>query len=190
MGKLVIKHLVVKGCTKMVVVNRTEEKVNAAREECKNVEIVYQPFSNLMSCASEADVIFTCTASETPLFLQEQVSTFPLLTSQNGSQSRRMFVDISVPKNVESSVSDVEATRVCNVDDLKEVVEANKEDRLRKAAEAQLIISEEVQEFEAWKDTLETVPTLKKLRAYAERIRSSEFKKCITKMGDLTKKSL
>lgn len=188
MGKLVIKHLVAKGCTKMVVVNRTEEKVIAVREECKNVEIVYQPFSNLMSCASEADVIFTCTASETPLFLQEQVSTFPLLTSQNGSQSQRMFVDISVPRNVESSVSDLEATRVYNVDDLKEVVEANKEDRLRKAAEAQLIISEEVQEYEAWKDSLETVPTLKKLRAYAERIRSSEFEKCIAKMGDLTKK--
>ncbi|GJT48153.1 glutamyl-tRNA reductase 1, chloroplastic-like protein [Tanacetum coccineum] len=188
MGKLVIKHLVAKGCMKMVVVNRTEEKVNAVREECKNVEIIYQPFSNLMSCASEADVIFTCTASETPLFLQEQVSTFPLLTSQNGSQSQRMFVDISVPRNVESSVSDLEATRVYNVDDLKEVVEANKEDRLRKAAEAQLIISEEVQEFEAWKDSLETVPTLKKLRAYAERIRSSEFEKCIAKMGDLTKK--
>nr|GEV71269.1 glutamyl-tRNA reductase 1, chloroplastic-like [Tanacetum cinerariifolium] len=188
MGKLVIKHLVAKGCTKMVVVNRTEEKVNAVREECKNVEIVYQPFSNLMPCASAADVIFTCTASETPLFLQEQVSTFPLLTSQNRSQNQRMFVDISVPRNVESSVSDLEATRVYNVDDLKEVVEANKEDRLRKAAEAQLIICEEVQEYEAWKDSLETVPTLKKLRAYAERIRSSEFEKCIAKMGDLTKK--
>ncbi|KAJ0443075.1 putative glutamyl-tRNA reductase [Helianthus annuus] len=184
MGKLVIKHLVAKGCTKMVVVNRTEDKVNAIRDECNDVEIVYQPFSELLSCASESDVIFTCTASETPLFLKEQVETFPTLTSQ----SQRMFVDISVPRNVDSHVSDLETARVYNVDDLKEVVEANKEDRLRKAKEAQLIISEEVHEFEAWKDSLETVPTLKKLRAYAERIRASEFEKCVEKMGDLTKK--
>ncbi|KAK9060321.1 hypothetical protein SSX86_021025 [Deinandra increscens subsp. villosa] len=184
MGKLVIKHLVAKGCTEMLVVNRTEDKVDAIRDEFKNVEIVYQPFSRLLSCASESDVIFTCTASETPLFLKEQVETFPTLTSQ----SQRLFIDISVPRNVESRVSDLETARVYNVDDLKEVVEANKEDRLRKASEAQLIISEEVQEFEAWKDSLETVPTLKKLRAYAERIRASEFEKCIEKMGDLTKK--
>lgn len=184
MGKLVIKHLIAKGCTRMLVVNRTEDKINAIREEYKDVEILYQPFSNLMSCASESDVIFTCTASETPLFLKEEVETFPLLTSR----SQRIFIDISVPRNVESRVSDLETARIYNVDDLKEVVEANKEDRLRKASEAKLIISDEVQEFEAWKDSLETVPTLKKLRAYAERIRSSEFEKCIEKMGDLTKK--
>lgn len=183
MGKLVIKHLVSKGCRKMVVVNRTEDKVDIIREEYKDVEIVYQPFSELISCASESDVIFTCTASETPLFLKEQVETLPRLSSQ------RMFVDISVPRNVESSVSDLETARVYNVDDLKEVVEANKEDRVQKALEAQSIISEEVQEFEAWKDSLETVPTLKKLRAYAERVRESEFEKCMARMGsDLSKK--
>ncbi|KAL7600115.1 glutamyl-tRNA reductase 1, chloroplastic [Lactuca sativa] len=182
MGKLVIKHLVAKGCTKMVVVNRTEDKVSAIREECKNIDIIYRPFSELISSASESDVIFTCTASETPLFLKEQVKNLPLLSSQ------RMFIDISVPRNVESCVSDLETACVYNVDDLKEVVEANKEDRARKALEAQSIISQEVQEFESWKDSLETVPTLKKLRAYAERIRDSEFEKCMEKMGDLTKK--
>ncbi|CAI9286993.1 unnamed protein product [Lactuca saligna] len=182
MGKLVIKHLVAKGCTKMVVVNRTEDKVSAIREECKNIDIIYRPFSELISSASESDVIFTCTASETPLFLKEQVKNLPLLSSQ------RMFIDISVPRNVESCVSDLETACVYNVDDLKEVVEANKEDRARKALEAQSIISQEVQEFESWKDSLETVPTLKKLRAYAERIRNSEFEKCMEKMGDLTKK--
>lgn len=39
-GKLVIKHLVAKGCKKMVVVNRTEDRVAAIREELKDVEIV------------------------------------------------------------------------------------------------------------------------------------------------------
>ena len=68
-------------------------------------------------------------------------------------------------------------------------MEANKKDRLRKAEEAQIIISDEVREFEAWKDSLETVPTIKKLRAYAERIITSEMEKCLAKMGpELSKK--
>ncbi|XAR62044.1 Glutamyl-tRNA reductase [Bertholletia excelsa] len=182
MGKLVIKHLVAKGCTKMVVVNRTAEKVAALRVELKDVEIVYKPLSEMLSCAAEADVVFTSTASETPLFLKEHVMNLPPVGEEVGGL--RLFVDISVPRNVSSCVTDLETARVYNVDDLKEVVAANKEDRLRKAMEARAIIGEESKQFEAWRDSLETVPTIKKLRAYAERIRLAELEKCLSKLGD------
>ncbi|EPS64771.1 hypothetical protein M569_10006, partial [Genlisea aurea] len=182
MGKLVIKHLVAKGCTKMVVVNRSEDRVTSIRDEIgDSAEIIYKPLSEFLSCAAEADVVFTSTSSETPLFLRENVADLP---------SSRLFIDISVPRNVGACVNELESARAYNVDDLKEVVAANKEDRLRKAAEAQAIISEESKQFEAWRDSLETVPTIKKLRAYAERIRAAELDKCLSKMGDeIPKKS-
>ena len=182
MGKLVIKHLVSKGCTRMVVVNRTEERVAAIREELKDIEIIYKPLSEMLSCVCEADVVFTSTASETPLFMKDDVKDLPPASQDVGGL--RLFIDISVPRNVGSCVSDIESVRVYNVDDLKEVVAANKEDRLRKAMEAQAIIGEELKQFEAWRDSLETVPTIKKLRAYAERIRVAELEKCLGKMGD------
>ncbi|XP_060199136.1 glutamyl-tRNA reductase 1, chloroplastic-like [Lycium barbarum] len=182
MGKLVIKHLVAKGCTKMVVVNRSEDRVSAIREEMKDVEIIYKPLSEMLNCAAEADVIFTSTASETPLFMKEHVVDLPPVGPGVGGS--RLFVDISVPRNVGACVNELGNARVYNVDDLKEVVEANKEDRLRKAMEAQAIISEESKQFEAWRDSLETVPTIKKLRAYVERIRLAELEKCMSKMGD------
>ncbi|XP_058069540.1 glutamyl-tRNA reductase 1, chloroplastic-like [Magnolia sinica] len=182
MGKLVIKHLVAKGCNKMVVVNRSEERVAAIREELKDIEIIYKPITEMLSCAAEADVVFTSTASETPLFLKEHVEDLPSVGPEVGGL--RLFVDISVPRNVGSCVSNAESARVYNVDDLKEVVEANKEDRHRKAMEAQAIIAEESKQFEAWRDSLETVPTIKKLRSYAERIRVSELEKCLSKMGE------
>ncbi|KAA8528402.1 hypothetical protein F0562_035757 [Nyssa sinensis] len=182
MGKLVIKHLVAKGCTKMVVVNRSEERVAVIREELKDVEIIYKPLTEMLNCAAEADVVFTSTASETPLFLKEHVTDLPAVGTDVGGL--RLFIDISVPRNVGSCVSDLKTAKVYNVDDLKEVVAANKEDRLRKAMEAQAIIAEESKQFEAWRDSLETVPTIKKLRAYAERIRVAELDKCLSKMGD------
>ncbi|KAM1023408.1 hypothetical protein TB2_044151 [Malus domestica] len=182
MGKLVIKHLVAKGCTKMVVVNRTEERVASIREELHGIEIIYKPLTEMLTCAAEADVVFTSTASETPLFFKEDVKDLPAVGPETGGL--RLFVDISVPRNVSSCVADVDGARLYNVDDLKEVVAANKEDRLRKAMEAQEIITEESKQFEAWRDSLETVPTIKKLRAYAERIRAAELDKCLSKMGD------
>ncbi|KAF4379576.1 hypothetical protein F8388_023593 [Cannabis sativa] len=169
MGKLVIKHLIAKGCEKMVVVNRSEERVAAITEEFRNVEITYKPFSELLSSAAEADLIFT------------KVQMLPPVHPGVGN---RLFVDISVPRNVDSSISDLETARVYDVDDLKEVVSANMEDRLRKAREAQVIIDEELGKFEAWKDSRETVPTIKKFRAYVERIRAAELDKCLSKLGE------
>ncbi|XP_039116806.1 glutamyl-tRNA reductase 2-like [Dioscorea cayenensis subsp. rotundata] len=188
MGKLVIKHLAAKGCKKVVVVNRSVERVDAIREELKEIEIIYRPFTEMLSAAAEADVVFTSTASETLLFMKEDVETLPQVSKLVGGL--RLFLDISVPRNVGSCVSGVESAQVYNVDDLKEVVEANKEDRLRKAMEAESIITEELKRFEAWRDSLETVPTIKKLRSYADRIRAAELEKCFQKIGDdaLTKK--
>ncbi|AQK64806.1 Glutamyl-tRNA reductase 1 chloroplastic [Zea mays] len=188
MGKLVIKHLIAKGCKKVVVVNRSAQRVDAIREEIKAIEIVYRPLSEMYEAAAEADVVFTSTASETPLFTKEHADALPTVSDAMGGV--RLFVDISVPRNVSACVSEIGSARVYNVDDLKEVVEANKEDRLRKAMEAQTIITEELKRFEAWRDSLETVPTIKKLRSYADRIRASELEKCLQKIGDdvLTKK--
>ncbi|XP_010061573.2 glutamyl-tRNA reductase 1, chloroplastic [Eucalyptus grandis] len=182
MGKLVIKHLVAKGCTKMVIVNRSEERVAAIAEELRGVEITYKPLTEMLSCAAEADVIFTSTASEAPLFLKEHVQNLPPVGQEVGGL--RLFIDISVPRNVSPCAADVRGSKVYNVDDLKEVVAANKEDRLHKAMEAQTIVAEETKQFEAWRDSLETVPTIKKLRAYAERIRIAELEKCLSKLGD------
>ncbi len=80
------------------------------------------------------------------------------------------------------------STTVYNVDDLKEVVAANMEERRQKALEVQVIIDEELQSFEAWRDSLETVPTIKKLRGYAECVHTGELEKCLGKMGEITNK--
>ncbi|WZZ27139.1 hypothetical protein YC2023_010540 [Brassica napus] len=139
------------------------------------VEIVYKPLDEMLACAGEANVIFTSTASETPLFLKEHVEALPL------PGAARLFVDISVPRN---------GTQVYNVDDLKEVVAANKEDMARKAMEAQDIITEETKKFEAWRDSLQTVPTIKKLRRKTDRIRAASVEKFMSKYGkDMDKKT-
>ncbi|CAM6086474.1 unnamed protein product [Calypogeia fissa] len=188
MSKLLVKHLISKGCYKMMVVNRSEQRVLDLQAEFSDAELIYQPLLEMMRCAGEANVIFTSTASDVPLFFKEHVEQ--LTEASQASNGIRHFIDISVPRNVSTCVAEVGTARVYNVDDLKEVVEANKEERRRKAIEAQVIIEEELQSFEAWRDSLETVPTIKKLRAYAEGIRTSELEKCLGKMGDdLTKKN-
>ncbi|XP_024366862.1 glutamyl-tRNA reductase 2 [Physcomitrium patens] len=187
MSKLLVKHLISKGCTRMVIVNRSEQRVLDLQTEFPDAKIVYEQLGEMLRCAGEADLVFTSTSSEVPLFMKENVE--PLAPASQASGGVRHFIDISVPRNVAACLSDLPSTRVYNVDDLKEVVAANKEDRRRKAADAQVIIDDEIQNFEAWRDSLETVPTIKKLRSYAERIRQTELEKALSKMPeDLTTK--
>jgi glutamyl-tRNA reductase len=73
----------------------------------------------------------------------------------------RRFFDISVPRNVAPDICEAVGGRVYNVDDLKEVVSRNKEERAKAAAEAEGLLEQEQLAFEAWRDSLETVPTIK-----------------------------
>jgi len=138
----------------------------------------------MLACAAEADAVFTSITSESPLFCKENVQTPPSVGPEVGGV--RLFIDMSVPRNVASCVSYLENAQVYNVDDLKEVVAANKKDRLRKAVEEQAMITKKCKKFEAWRDSLETTgPTIKKLRAYAERNRERELKKFLSDIGDV-----
>lgn len=101
---------------------------------------------------------------------------------------RRLF-DIAVPRNVAADVNELESAHTFNVDDLKEVVDQNKEARQQAAEEAKGLLDEELLSFEAWRDSLETVPTIKRLRSKAEAIRIAEVEKALKFMGaDVTKK--
>lgn len=178
MAKLLVKHLMSKGCSNMVVLNRSEERVQELQRLFPDTAITFQPLQELSRCIEEADVVFTCTASDTPLIDKSIVENLPCAIG------KRHFVDISVPRNVSACVQELACVALYNVDDLEEVVAGNKEERARKAMEAEAIIDEELKSFGAWQGSLETVPTIKKLRAYAERIRLGELEKCLGKMGD------
>ncbi|KAF3639073.1 Glutamyl-tRNA reductase 2, chloroplastic [Capsicum annuum] len=110
----------------LLKLSEIKDKVAAIREELIDAEIIYKPFSEMLACAAQADVIFTCTASEAPLFIKDNIQALPSVNSEDGGQ--RLYIDISVSWNVEPSVSELEGEYGYNVDDLKEVVEANKED--------------------------------------------------------------
>ncbi|CAI5487152.1 unnamed protein product, partial [Closterium sp. Naga37s-1] len=182
MSRLLVKHLLSKGCNTMTVVNRSLGSVETLQSEFPDATLLYRPLPEMMQAAAEAEVVFTSTASETLLFEESNVQGLgPAGDLTNGV---RHFIDISVPRNVGSCVANVQQTRVYNVDDLKEVVAANKEERRKKALEAQAIIEEELQAFDAWRDSLETVPTIKKLRQKIEGIRQAELDRILAKMGE------
>ena len=188
MSKLLVKHLYSKGCSKITVVNRTMPRCEELAEEFPEVEFKFELSPKLMECVADSDVVFAASSSDSILISKEDVDAMPVCSEEVGGVRR--FFDISVPRNIDPSISDLETARAFNVDDLKEVVDANKSARAAAAAEAENLIVEELHGYEAWRDSLETVPTIKKLRSKAEDIRRTELDKALNKLGadKLTKK--
>lgn len=189
MSTLLVKHLSSKGCKAVTILNRSLPRAEALAAEFPEVEFDIHLMPDLLTCVENSDLIFAASGSEEILITKEQV----LAMSRRGMEvgGVRRFVDISVPRNIASNVNEAGGQIVYNVDDLKEVVAANKESRSAAAAEAEILLKEEQRSFEAWRDSLETVPTIKALRSKAEGIRLSEFEKVASKLGtELNKKQL
>lgn len=187
MSRLLVKHLASKGCQKMRILNRSLPRAEELKADFPECDIQIGLMDELMEATENSDVVFVASSSDEPVLAKKHLETMAPASDKVGGL-RRLF-DISVPRNVDADVNELEGThRVFNVDDLKEVVEANKGARARAANEARALLTEEQANFEAWRDSLETVPTIKRLRGKAEDIRSMELEKALKKMGDLDKK--
>lgn len=190
MSRLLVKHMASKGCTDVVMLNRSRPRAEALSQEFPEVNFDIRLMDDLMPSVAESDLIFAASGSETVLLGAADVADLPAASQAVGGMRR--FFDISVPRNIHSDMNTLGgAAHVYNVDDLKEVVSANKEARQQAASEAEVLLKDEQLAFEAWRDSLATVPTIKALRGKAESIRSTELEKAFSKLGEgLTKKQM
>mmetsp|Transcript_35352 Transcript_35352/g.89504 ORF Transcript_35352/g.89504 Transcript_35352/m.89504 type:complete len:527 (-) Transcript_35352:869-2449(-) len=190
MSTLLVKHLLSKGCKEVTVLNRSMPRAQALQEEFPDMKMNIHLMPDLMTCVENSDVIFAASGSEELLIKKEDIINMPARGEKVGGVRR--FVDISVPRNIAANINEMTGQAIVyNVDDLKEVVAGNKEARMQAAMEAEVLIKEEQRSFEGWRDSLETVPTIKALRSKAENIRASEFEKVVNKLGEgLSKKQL
>lgn len=183
MSTLLVKHLASKGCKEVTILNRSMPRSEALAAEFPEVKMNLKLMPDLMKCVEESDVVFAASGSEEILIHKADIENMPARPEIVGGVRR--FVDISVPRNIAPTINELAGKAIVyNVDDLKEVVAANKEGRAQAAAEAEVLLKEEMRAFEAWRDSLETVPTIKALRNKAESIRAAEFEKVMNKLGE------
>jgi glutamyl-tRNA reductase len=189
MSRLLVKHLASKGCSEIVLLNRSMPRSEALAEEFPEVRFELRLMPDLLRSVAECDTVFAASSSEEVLVSAADLEGAPAASAAVGGVRR--FFDISVPRNIDADVASAAGNAVFNVDDLKEVVAQNKDARAAAAAEAEGLLRQEQLVFEAWRDSLETVPTIKALRAKAEALRAAELDRALARLGDgLTKKQV
>merc|ERR1719379_1429241 len=114
MSKLLVKHLFSKGCSKMTVVNRSMPRCEELQQEFPEVDFTFELSPKLMDCVASADVVFAASSSDEILITKEDVSAMGEACEQVGGVRR--FFDISVPRNIDPKITELDHGHAYNVD--------------------------------------------------------------------------
>lgn len=177
MSRLLVQHLIAKGANHIAILNRSIGRAQELANQFKDAQLQIRPLDEMLSAVAHSDIVFTSTSSTEPLIDRAK------LESVLSPAHQLMLFDISVPRNVDADVNDLSNVRAFNVDDLKAVVAQNQESRRKMAMEAEALLEEEVEQFEIWWRSLETVPTINQLRKKVETIREQELEKALSRLG-------
>jgi glutamyl-tRNA reductase len=86
-----------------------------------------------------------------------------------------VIVDISVPRDVDAAVADLDGVALFDIDDLEGVVETNLNGRQLEAERGEGFVIGAVQGFSAWRRGLSAAPAITSLHARGEEIRRAEL---------------
>ena len=178
MSELAARHLVSSGSSSILVANRT---VSRAEELARVFGGTAVPFEGLFEHLGRADIVISSTGSPEPLITRDRAAR--LLAGRKGRPM--FFVDIAVPRDIDPAVNELDNAFVYDIDDLEQVVAANRKQREREAGWAEEIVAEEVQRMMRRLASKELAPTIVALEQRLERIRSAEIDRFRGKLGAL-----
>ena len=177
MSELAAKHLVDQGAFPIYVVNRTWSR---AQDMARALSGTAVPFAELETALGSVDIVVTSTGAPEPVIRRDLVQRV-----MHGRRGRPLFfIDIAVPRDVEESVETLPDVYSYDIDDLKQVVDANLRERAREAQRAETLVGREVAKFSARLRDVEVVPTIVSLRERLEGIRSAELKRALARVPE------
>jgi glutamyl-tRNA reductase len=185
MAKLAVRALRDQGAT-VVLTNRTRSRAEALAGQ---YGATVADWNDLAGALATADIVIASTGAQRP------VLTLELMTRVQKARKGRplALIDIAAPRDVEPSVRDLADIYVADIDDLQQVAGAHREEREDEAAEAEAIVSEELERFlRAWRGR-QLAPTVTALRKHFLGLAEAEAQRICASIGNLderTKKAI
>jgi len=179
MGELTAEHLHAQEVKQVFVANRSHDR---AIELAHRFEGEAVQFDRIDEHLTKCDIVIASTAA--PHYV---VEPYQVTRALDVRRNRNLFlIDLSVPRNINPEVSEIDGAYLYNVDDLQQVADSNLELRQQKAQDADQIVTKEVEAFRKRLVAQDAVPTILELQQRLQDIRATELEKCLRKMGPMT----
>jgi glutamyl-tRNA reductase len=172
MAELAVEHLIRNKSGKVWVANRTfETGVELARQF--NGEAIR--FEEIAESLKTVDIIISSTGAPNYVIHRDQVKS----VIRKRKNRPLFFIDIAVPRDIDPEINRLANSYVYDIDDLKGVIDENREDRQKEAIKGERIVDEAVIRFIEWYESLDVVPTIIALRNKIESIARTELRKTL-----------
>jgi glutamyl-tRNA reductase len=179
MAELAARHFIGNGVKTVVIANRSHDRAVELAKELGGVPIPLEEFHRQMI---EADIVLCSAGAPHYLIGPEEMSRVI-----QARRNRPIFlIDISVPRNIDPAVNEIDNVFLYDIDDLQLAVETNIRSREQEALKAEEIVSQEIQTVSRWLKSLDVVPTIVALREKAEQIRKEETERAASRWQGLT----
>jgi glutamyl-tRNA reductase len=179
MAELAVQHLRDAGASAILVANRTNERATLLAERYSATSV---PFETFPSRLVEADILICSTGADHFVVREEQISR-----AMEARRNRPIcLVDISVPRQIDPAVGEIDGAFLFDMDDLQRVVESNMRERERVARVAETIVDDEVAKFFLRARTSDIGPTVAELKERLNEVALGEFDRQRRRLGPLT----
>jgi glutamyl-tRNA reductase len=145
------------------LINRSEEKAISFVKE--HTSIRNSSIENLTEEIANSDILIVSTGSDTPTVTKEHLST----------DRKILILDLSMPENVDTSVSEYENVSLVNVDELSKITLETLSTRQKEVPIAEEIIEVYKEEFNDWLNNRKLVPAINALKESLEAIQKDEI---------------
>ncbi|HXA36352.1 MAG TPA: glutamyl-tRNA reductase [Steroidobacteraceae bacterium] len=164
MNALAARHFKSAGVKRLVIANRTLGRAQTLAAELKAHAVGLEDLDTELA---QADIVIACTASAVPLITRS--------AAESAIRARRrrpiFMVDLAVPRDIEPAVADLEDVYLFSIDDLQQLIDENRQQRVVAAGGARVVIEEEVAKFLAESRAHDAGPAIRALRQQADGIR-------------------
>ncbi len=181
MAELAAKHMINNGVKNIVIANRTYETGCNLAKEFSGRAIKFDEYLDELA---HMDILICSTGAQKYVLMKDQMQKV-----MKERKNRPVFlIDISVPRNIDPEINDLDNVYLYDVDDLKGVVDTNILERQKEAKKAEEIIEEEIETFKRWLSSLDSVPVVIALREKAEAIKKEEVEKLLNRLPEIGEK--
>lgn len=179
MGELAARSLIDAGTSKLIVTNRSADRAEEIAGKYSAGAVNFEAFYDALP---SADIVLCSTGA--PDYVIRHAETKRALKSRK--KGPVLFVDISVPRNIDPGLAGLENVFLFDIDDLDSVVKTNIRERGLEAERAESIIDAEVQHFVQQLRALDIGPAVIEVKELLSQIVISEFKRNRKRLGDLS----